>query len=317
MPPVIEVDHLQKRYGAFEAVKDVSFAVQQGEIFGILGPNGAGKTTTLECIQGLREPSAGSIRLLGLDAVTQRPQLRGRIGSQLQDSALPDRLKVWEALDLFASLSPQGSNGPDWRVLLDQWGLTDKAKTSFADLSGGQRQRLFIALALVNNPEVVFLDELTQGLDPGARRVAWDLIRQIREGGTTVVIVTHYMDEAEQLCDRLAVVAGGEVITTGTPQALIANSERGIQVRFSTQCPDLAWLESIEGVTAVSRRGDAVEVTGTGPVLALTAAALVAHDIVPADLRAVQPSLEDVYLDLIGATHEGGTNARVHQANLG
>ncbi len=224
MPPVIEVDHLRKRYGVFEAVKDVSFAVQQGEIFGILGPNGAGKTTTLECIQGLREPSAGSIRLLGLDAVTQRPQLRGRIGSQLQDSALPDRLKVWEALDLFASLSP---NGPDWRVLLDQWGLTEKAKTSFADLSGGQRQRLFIALALVNDPEVVFLDELTQGLDPGARRVAWDLIRQIREGGTTVVIVTHYMDEAEQLCDRLAVVAGGEVIATGTPQALIANSDRG------------------------------------------------------------------------------------------
>jgi len=308
MPPVIEVDHLQKRYGTFEAVKDVSFTVQQGEIFGILGPNGAGKTTTLECIQGLREPGGGSIRLLGLDAVTQRADLRGRIGSQLQDSALPDRLKVWEALDLFASLSP---NGPDWRVLLDQWGLTDKAKTSFADLSGGQRQRLFIALALVNNPEVVFLDELTQGLDPGARRVAWDLIRQIRERGTTVVIVTHYMDEAEQLCDRLAVIAGGEVIATGTPQALIANADRGIQVRFSTQRTDLSWLESIAGVTAVSRRGDAVEVTGTGPVLALTAAALVAHDIVPADLRAVQPSLEDVYLDLIGGGHEGAKDARV------
>lgn len=308
MPPVVEVDHLQKRYGAFDAVKDVSFAVQQGEIFGILGPNGAGKTTTLECIQGLREPSAGSIRLLGLDAITQRPDLRGRIGSQLQDSALPDRLKVWEALDLFSSLSP---DGPDWRVLLDQWGLTDKAKTSFADLSGGQRQRLFIALALVNNPEVVFLDELTQGLDPAARRVAWDLIRQIREAGTTVVIVTHYMDEAEQLCDRLAVIAGGRVIATGTPQTLIANAERGIQVRFSTQRRDLSWLESINCVSGVTRFGNGVEVTGTGPVLALTAAALVANDIVPADLRSVQPSLEDVYLDLIGARDGGGTNARV------
>jgi len=314
MPAVIEVDHLQKRYGAFEAVRDVSFAVEQGEIFGILGPNGAGKTTTLECIQGLREPDAGSIRVLGVDAITRRADLRGRIGSQLQDSALPDRLKVWEALDLFASLSP---SGPDWRVLLDQWGLADKAKTSFADLSGGQRQRLFIALALVNSPEVVFLDELTQGLDPGARRIAWDLIRQIRDGGGTVVIVTHYMDEAEQLCDRLAVVAGGEVIAIGTPQALIAGSARGIQVRFSTQREDLAWLAAIDCVTYVTRRGNAVEVTGAGPVLALTAAALVAHDIVPADLRAVQPSLEDVYLDLIGTGPEGGTDARVRQADVG
>ncbi len=308
MPPVIEVQHLRKRYGEFDAVRDVSFFVQQGEIFGILGPNGAGKTTTVECIQGLREPNSGSIRVLGLDAITQRPQLRGRIGSQLQESALPDRLKVWEALDLFASLTPGGA---DWRTLLDQWGLAGKAKTSFADLSGGQQQRLFIALALVNNPEVVFLDELTQGLDPGARRIAWDLIREIRDRGATVVIVTHYMDEAEQLCDRLAIVAAGQVIATGTPQALIANSERGIQIRFSTQRPDLSWLESIDAVAAVSRRGDQVEVTGAGPVLALTAAALVAHDIIPPDLRAIQPSLEDVYLDMIKSGQEEGTDARL------
>jgi len=309
MPPVIEVEHLQKRYGDFEAVRDISFTVQQGEIFGILGPNGAGKTTTVECIQGLREPGSGAIRLLGVDAISQRSQLRGRIGSQLQESALPDRMKVWEALDLFASFTP---GAPDWRVLLEQWGLTEKAKTSFADLSGGQQQRLFIALALVNSPEVVFLDELTQGLDPAARRVAWGLIREIRERGATVVIVTHYMDEAEELCDRLAVVAGGKVIASGTPQELIANSGHGTQVRFSTQHLDLSWLEAIEGVSAVSRRDDQVEVTGAGPVLALTAAALVAHGIVPADLRAVQPSLEDVYLDLIRTGEEGVTNARVH-----
>lgn len=302
MPPIIEVERLHKTYGTLEAVRDVSFTVQHGEIFGILGPNGAGKTTTVECVQGLREPTSGSIRILGIDAIRNRQHLRRRIGSQLQESALPDRIKVWEALDLFASLEP---GGPDWRVLLDQWGLGAKAKSSFASLSGGQRQRLFVALALINNPEVVFLDELTQGLDPSARRVAWDLIRAIRERGSTVVIVTHYMDEAEQLCDRLAVIAGGHVIATGTPQELIASSPRGLQVRFSTANPDVSWLERIDEVTAVARRGHSVEVSGTGPVLALTAAALVAHGIVPADLRAVQPSLEDVYLDLIGGDRSG------------
>lgn len=297
MPAVIEVERLRKTYGEFEAVRDVSFTVQQGEIFGILGPNGAGKTTTVECIQGLRQPSGGSVRVLGLDAIRQRSQLKRRIGSQLQESALPDRIKVWEALDLFASLEP---GGPDWRLLLDQWGLTAKAKSSFASLSGGQRQRLFIALALINDPEVVFLDELTQGLDPSARRVAWDLIRAIRDRGATVVIVTHYMDEAEQLCDRLAVIAGGRVVATGTSQELIASSPRGLRVRFSAANPDVSWLDRIEGVAGVTRRGDVVEVSGTGPVLALTAAALVANGIVPVDLRAVQPSLEDVFLDLIG-----------------
>jgi ABC-2 type transport system ATP-binding protein len=298
----IEVGHLRKSYGAFEAVRDISFTVQQGEIFGILGPNGAGKTTTVECIQGLRQPSSGSIRILGIDAVRERSRLRRRIGSQLQESALPDRIRVWEALDLFASLEP---GGPDWRLPLDQWGLTAKAKTSFSGLSGGQQQRLLVALALINDPEVVFLDELTQGLDPSARRVAWDLIRAIRERGSTVVVVTHYMDEAEQLCDRLAVVAGGRVVATGTPQQLIASSPRGLQVRFSTAEPDVGWLEGVDGVTGVTRRGDLVAVSGTGPVLALTAAALVAHGIVPADLRVVQPSLEDVYLDLIGGNQSG------------
>jgi len=291
MLPVVEVEQLRKTYGTFEAVRDVSFTVPQGEIFGILGPNGAGKTTTVECLQGLRQPSGGSIRILGLDPIRQRSQLKRRIGSQLQESALPDRIKVWEAVDLFASLE---SGGPDWRLLLDQWGLTARAKSSFAGLSGGQRQRLFVALALINNPEVVFLDELTQGLDPSARRVAWDLIREIRERGSTVVVVTHYMDEAEQLCDRLAVIA------TGTPQELIASSSRGLRVQFSTTDPDVSWLDRVDGVTGVIRRGEVVEVSGSGPVLALTAAAIVARGIVPADLRVVQPSLEDVYLDLIG-----------------
>lgn len=297
MTAVIQVEHLMKRYGSHTAVEDVSFAVAAGEIFGILGPNGSGKTTTVECIQGLRAPDGGTVRVLGLDPQRQTAALRRRIGSQLQESALPDRLKVWEAVDLFASLTPTEA---DRRGLLDQWGLTDKRKSSFAGLSGGQRQRLFVALALLNNPEVVFLDEMTQGLDPTARRVAWDLIRAVRERGTTVVLVTHYMDEAEHLCDRLAIVDRGRVIATGTPQELIARSQQGIRVRFSADPRCLSWLERVEHVQTVTRLGTHVQVQGTGPVLATVAAALVAHGIVPVDLRVEQASLEDVFLELTG-----------------
>lgn len=296
LPPAVEVEHLQKRYGERLAVRDVSFSVAPGEIFGILGPNGAGKTTTVECAQGLREAEAGMIRVLGLDAGREAQALRRRIGSQLQASALPDRLKVWEALDLFGSMTPGGG---DWRVLLEQWGLAEQRNASFGDLSGGQRQRLFVALALLGKPEVVFLDELTQGLDPAARRVAWGLIREIRERGTTVVLVTHYMDEAEHLCDRLAVIDQGRVVATGTAGELIARSQAGIRVRFSTQQADLSWLRSIDCVRDIERRGAHVEVQGSGPVLALVATALVEHGIVPADLRVEQATLEDAYMQLI------------------
>lgn len=305
MTAVIHVEHLRKRYGDFVAVEDVSFSVEQGEIYGILGPNGAGKTTTVECIQGLREPTSGEISMLGADAIRQPDPIRRRIGSQLQESALPDRIKVWEALDLFASVD---QDGPDWTLLLDQWGLTSKRNAAFANLSGGQRQRLFVALALVNEPEIVFLDELTQGLDPAARRVAWDLIRAIRERGATVVLVTHYMDEAEALCDRLAIVNGGRMIASGSPQELLAASASGVQVRFSTDVPDISWLDDIECVDSVERDRDHVEVRGSGPVLALVASELVSHGIVPVDLRAVQPSLEDIYFDLIGSNRNDGAH---------
>src|SRR5215211_884646 len=274
MTAIIEVEHLAKRYGDTVAVADVSFTVEAGEIFGILGPNGAGKTTTVECLQGLREPSGGKLRVLGLDPQRQATELRPQIGSQLQESALPDRLKVWEALDLFATLAPEAA---DWRTLLEEWGLTGKARSTFASLSGGQRQRLFVALALLNNPKVAFLDELTQGLDPAARRVAWELIRAVRERGTTVVLVTHYMDEAEQLCDRLAIVDHGRVIAQGTPGELIVRSGKGVRVRFSTDETDITWLGEIECVEEVKRHGRNVEVAGRGPVLALVAAALVGH----------------------------------------
>jgi ABC-2 type transport system ATP-binding protein len=301
MEPIIRAVHLRKRYGPTLAVKDVSLEIFPGEIFGILGPNGAGKTTTVECLQGLRVPSGGQLSILGVDPVRHRDRLQGRVGSQLQESALPDRIKVWEALSLFARLHGATT---DWRQLMDEWGLAAKATTAFANLSGGQRQRLFVALALVTQPEVVFLDELTQGLDPAARRDAWASIQAIRARGATVVLVTHFMDEAEALCDRLAIVNGGEVVAIGsphTPQALLAGRAAEVLVRFTTTAQDLAWLPSVEPVTAVARDGDRVEVRGSGPLLALVAFALVSHGIVPTDLRTIQPSLEDIYFDLIGS----------------
>ena len=295
--PVVAVEHLRKTYGSTTAVDDISFDVVEGEVFGLLGPNGAGKTTTVECLQGLRRPDAGHIRVLGFDPTSEAGALRRRIGSQLQEAALPDRIRVWEALDLFASFTP---NASDWRVLMEQWGLTEKRNASFSSLSGGQRQRLFVALAFVNNPEVVFLDEMTAGLDPAGRRVAWDLIRAIRDQGTTVVLVTHFMDEADQLCDRLAVVDKGRIVALDTPQGLISTHASQLRVVFSTDHTDLSWLEEVPYARRITRRGPRVEVEGSGPVLALVAAALVEHGITPSDLRVEQPTLEDVFLALTG-----------------
>jgi ABC-2 type transport system ATP-binding protein len=294
---VIRIENLRKTYGKTVAVDDISFGVAEGEIFGLLGPNGAGKTTAVECLQGLRSPDSGNIRILGIDPVTNIRALRRRIGSQLQEAALPDRIKVWEALDLFASLTP---GSIDWQKLMEQWGLAEKSKSSFSSLSGGQRQRLFVALALVNKPELVFLDEMTTGLDPAARHTAWDLIRAIREQGTTVVLVTHFMDEAEQLCDRLAIVDHGRIVATDTPQGLITTYADKIKVIFSTDVEDLSWLEGLPQVISVTRRGQRVEVEGNGPVLAAVAAELANHSILPADLRTEQPSLEDVFLAITG-----------------
>jgi ABC-2 type transport system ATP-binding protein len=307
MGAVIEVNNLRKWYGSQVAVEDVSLQVHRGEIFGLLGRNGAGKTTTVECLQGLRRADGGRVRVLGLDPQRHTQQLRRRIGCQLQEAALPDRLKVWEALDLFASLAPGGS---DWQALMDQWGLADKRAASFASLSGGQRQRLFVALALVNNPEVVFLDELTQGLDPAARRVAWELIRAIRQRGATVVLVTHYMDEAEQLCDRIAVIDGGRVVATDTPQGLIARFGGPTRISFTADGHDTGFLQGMAQVQAVRRHGERIEAEGTGPVLALVAAGLVARGIVPADLRVDQATLEDVFLRLTDDQPHPGEEAR-------
>jgi ABC-2 type transport system ATP-binding protein len=294
---VIEVEGLQKRYGGLTAVADVSFEVVSGEVFGLLGRNGAGKTTTVECLQGLRRPDAGRMRVLGLDPVNERGRLAQRIGCQLQDSSLPDRIRVREALHLFSAFAHRPA---DWRLLMEQWGLERKADAAFGSLSGGQRQRLLVALALVNQPELVFLDEMTTGLDPAARRVAWALVRAIRDRGTSVVLVTHFMDEAEELCDRVAIVDKGRVVAQGTPQGLIDGHAGPRRVLFSTDRSDLGFLSRISGVERVDRRAEQVEVTGTGPLLALTAAALVERGVVPADLRVVRPNLEDVFLSLTG-----------------
>ena len=294
---VIRVEDLRKSYKDVVAVDGISFEVLQGEIFGLLGPNGAGKTTTVECLRGLRRPTSGTIHVLGLDPLSNSGALRRRIGSQLQESELPQRIKVWEALDLFSSVT-HGLNG--WKKLMEQWDLAEKAKASFSSLSGGQRQRLFIALALLNHPEVVFLDEMTSGLDPVARHVAWDLIKEIRDSGTTVVLVTHFMDEAEELCDKLAIVDKGKIMALDSPRRLISKFCTNIRVKFTYSGDDLSWLREIPQVKKVKHRGTAVEVEGTGAVVSLVAAALVNRGIVPDDLSIRQPSLEEVFLTITG-----------------
>jgi ABC-2 type transport system ATP-binding protein len=294
---VIDISNLRKTYRSTVAIDDVSFQVIDGEIFGLLGPNGAGKTTTVECLQGLRRQDSGTIRVLGLDPTADAQTLKKQIGSQLQESALPDRIKVWEALDLFASTSAGSVN---WSTLIEQWGLKENRNAAFGTLSGGQRQRLLIALALVNDPKVVFLDEMTTGLDPAARRVTWGLIKAIRDRGTTVILVTHFMDEAENLCDRIAIMNNGKIAAMDTPQNLINHYGNIIKVIFSTDRTDIDWLKTVPHVHSFSRHGQKIEVEGDGPVLALVASELVKHGIMPLDLRKEQPSLEDVFLKITG-----------------
>src|ERR1700739_1782223 len=219
MPPVIQVSGVRKTYGSMVAVDEVSFEVNEGEIFGLIGPNGAGKTTTMECIEGLRTPDRGVISVLGLNPFRDVYRLQDRIGVQLQQAQLQKRIKVWEAVDLWASLYQKKKM--DGERLLEQLGLIDKRNAWFMTLSGGQKQRLFIALALINDPEVVFLDELTTGLDPQSRRAIWDLVRGIRERGKTVFLTTHLMEEAERLCDRVAIIEHGRITDIDRPPRLV------------------------------------------------------------------------------------------------
>ena len=303
---VVTVQHLVKRYGTLLAVNDVSFSIHEGEIFGIIGPNGAGKTTAVECISGLRAPDSGSISVYGLSPQKDRNKIRELVGVQLQESALPPRLKVGEAVRLFASFY---SNPLDPDELLASLGIKQIDTSPFKSLSGGQKQRLSIALALVGNPRLAILDELTTGLDPEARRETWSLIERMRDRGVTVILVTHFMDEAENLCDRLALINHGRVRALDTPEALAAQAG-GSRVRFVPSQPvDEQTLRAIPGVQAIERKQRYVTVTGTGDLAPAVITALAAIGVQVSDLEARAGNLEDAFLKLTrddASTIEGG-----------
>lgn len=304
MLQVIRVSDLRKTYGKTIAVDGLSFEVNEGEIFGMVGPNGAGKTTTIECLEGLRRPDSGEMSVLGLDPIRQEHELRFVIGTQLQASQLPDQLTVSEVLDLFASFYPHPAS---WPALIERLGLAEKRNSYIGKLSGGQRQRVFIALALINRPRLVFLDELTTGLDPQARHSIWDLVREVRADGCTVFLTTHLMEEAETLCDRVAIVDHGRVVALDTPAALVRNIGAESRVLFTLNTSyDPQALTSIGSVTRVERDEQRVIVygrstsSGQSPLIAEVANALSAQGVVFTDIRMEQPSLEDVFLQLTG-----------------
>jgi ABC-2 type transport system ATP-binding protein len=278
----------------------VSFDVSEGEIFGLIGPNGAGKTTTMECVEGLRRPDQGTISVLGLDPVRDAYKLQDRIGVQLQQAQLQKRIKVWEAVHLWASLYRKPSADGD--RLLEQLGLAEKRNAWFMTLSGGQKQRLFIVLALINDPDVVFLDELTTGLDPQSRRTIWDLVRAIRDRGKTVLLTTHLMEEAERLCDRVAIVERGRVIDVGTPAALVARHCPERAVMLTTADPDAdVRLGAIPRVDGIARHGAQFTIRGRGDdFVTAVIDCLAEHRIRVTDFRTVLPTLEDVFLKLTG-----------------
>jgi ABC-2 type transport system ATP-binding protein len=302
MSSIISVQGISKTYGDTIAVNDLSFAVEEGEIFGMVGPNGAGKTTTIECVEGLREWDKGEISVLGLDPIDQERQLRPLLGIQLQEAHLPDNLKVWEALDMYASFYERHL---DWEELLDDLGLEEKRATAFRKLSGGQKQRLFIALALLHDPELIFLDELTTGLDPHARRVIWDLVREVRQRGKTIFLTTHYMEEAESLCDRVAILDRGRLVALDTPANLIRGLDINERVIFRSGEQDTsAVLEGLPGVVRVERQGDQTTVygksNGSKPIVTAVVNALTDEGLAFRDLRTENPDLEDVFLNLTG-----------------
>jgi ABC-2 type transport system ATP-binding protein len=294
--PVIEVTSIRKTYGSTRAVRDVSLRVERGEIFGVLGRNGAGKTTTVEIIGGLRRADAGEVRVLGLDPTRDGAALKQEVGLQLQESSLQPRITVREALDLYASFYDEPE---DPAALLVRLGLADKADTRFDRLSGGQRQRLSVALALVGRPQVAILDELTAGLDPHARRETWDLVRQVRDSGVTIVLVTHLMEEAERLCDRIAVIADGRVVATGTPAELTTGRATRQELSFVPDAvvpPGL--LTAVPGVTAVAEIDGRLVVTGTGRVVQDVLVALAGAGVHADRVLLAGSTLEDAFLAL-------------------
>lgn len=290
----VRLDHVSKSFGGFTAVDDVSLEIKQGEIFGIIGPNGAGKTTIVNMICGMFPPSSGNVTTLGLNPTREERRLREILGVQFQEAHLPGMLKVQEALTLYSSFY----NSPaDWRTLAEEWGLSSKLDTRFEKLSGGQKQRLFICLALLNNPQLVVLDELTTGLDPNARRQSWELVRKIRDNGATVLLVTHFMEEAEYLADRIALINKGKIHAMGTPEELTQDSGDQRIVTFSA--PNFDAL-SLSRFGTVSVDGDRITVEGGRFLMADVANALRDADIDPADLRTDHTSLDDLFISLTG-----------------
>jgi ABC-2 type transport system ATP-binding protein len=293
---VVTVRGLRKRYGGRTVVDGLDLDVRAGEIVGLIGANGAGKTTTVECIQGLRQPDSGILRVFGLDPVTQGDRLRPMIGSQLQDSSLPDRLRVGEAVHLFGSGAP--GDGDD---LLDEFGLAALRRSAFASLSGGERQRLFLVLALLNRPRLVILDELTQGLDPSARRGVWSAVDRLRRDGVSVLLVTHELDEAEALCDRVVAMRAGHVLDSGAPAELIDRHGRDVTIRFTL--PDehvqSLHLNELGGIHEVTCDAGRVTIRGDRTSIAYVGAALVRGGSIPPDLSVEVPDLEDALLELL------------------
>ncbi len=298
--PVIEVTDLRKSYGGRPAVDGVSFAVEEGEVFGILGPNGAGKTTTVECVEGLRVPDAGRIRVTGLDPVADHERVARVLGVQLQQSELQPKLTVREALELYAAFHPRPA---DWRPLTERLGLSQQLNTRFGKLSGGQKQRLFIALALVGDPRVVVLDELTTGLDPRARRDTWQLIEDIRASGVTVLLVTHFMEEAQRLCDRIAVIDRGRVAALDTPAGLIRRSAGATVISFTPSAPlDEREVNALPGLASVEHQGGRVTLSGTDETVNAVITLLARTHVTAHQLRVTDATLDDAFLDLTGTS---------------
>jgi ABC-2 type transport system ATP-binding protein len=298
-PAVIRVEGISKSYGRTVAIEEVTFEVCEGEIFGLIGPNGAGKTTTMECVEGLRRPDGGSISVLSLDPRRNVHQLQNRIGVQLQQAQLQKRIKVWEAVDLWSSLYPRTVDG---EALLERLGLAEKRDAWFMTLSGGQKQRLFIALALINDPELVFLDELTTGLDPQARRAIWALITEIRDQGRTVFLTTHLMEEAERLCDRVAILEHGQIMEIDSPQALVRQHCPERTVVFSTDWSgDPADFHRISGLKAVTVDQSTYTLEGQGEDFVTDVLHFLSEGAIRiSDFRTLHPTLEDVFLKLTG-----------------
>jgi ABC-2 type transport system ATP-binding protein len=304
---VIEVSDLRKSYGDRTVVDGVSFSVEPGEIFGVLGPNGAGKTTTVECIGGLRTRDGGRVSVAGMDPADEGVAFREVLGIQLQESRLPEKMTVAEALELYASFYPRPY---DRGELLERLGLVEQRATYFSRLSGGQKQRLSVALALVGNPRVAILDELTTGLDPVARREVWDLLEDLRGTGVTLLLVSHFMEEAERLCNRVIVIDHGRIVAADTPEALAASVQADQRMSFTPSAAfDLELLRALPDVHSLSNAGERIVVTGTDNVASAVIIALHERGLSVSKLRVDQPSLDDAFVALTGRNDQAAATA--------